>query len=64
MADIDYRPRPPFKKSGTVISPRTVTDTLTMYRGITSAPTTTGTLLDFVLETEWTTGSLINADFA
>jgi len=32
--------------------------------GITLAPTTTGTLLDFVLETEWTGGTLINADFA
>jgi hypothetical protein len=30
----------------------------------TIAPTATGTFLDFVLETEWTTGTLINADFA
>lgn len=30
---------------------------------ITHTPTTTGTLYDMVLETEWTTGTLINADF-
>ncbi|MEK7510293.1 MAG: hypothetical protein AAB567_01895, partial [Patescibacteria group bacterium] len=31
---------------------------------VTLAPDTTGTYLDFVLETEWTTGDLINADYA
>ncbi|MBI4437401.1 hypothetical protein HY631_00410 [Candidatus Uhrbacteria bacterium] len=30
---------------------------------VTIAPTTTGTMLDFVLETEWTTGDLVNADW-
>lgn len=35
-----------------------------MTGAITISPTTTGTFLDFVLETEWTTGTLIRADFA
>ncbi|MEK7615206.1 MAG: hypothetical protein AAB431_02375, partial [Patescibacteria group bacterium] len=34
-------------------------------QGVVSlTPSTTGTFLDFVLETEWTTGDLINIDFA
>ena len=32
-------------------------------QGVAIAPTTTGTMLDFQLETEWTGGTLINADF-
>ncbi|MBI2405431.1 hypothetical protein HYV21_00035 [Candidatus Microgenomates bacterium] len=31
---------------------------------ITNSPTTTGTLLDYNLETEWTTGTILNADYA
>ncbi|MFH0779656.1 MAG: tail fiber domain-containing protein [Parcubacteria group bacterium] len=35
----------------------------TLTGGLTIAPTATGTLLDYQLETEWTSGTLINADF-
>ena len=34
-----------------------------MLKPVRIAPTTTGTMLDFQLETEWTGGTLINADF-
>lgn len=37
--------------------------TLGLSQGITQTTTVTGTLYDMVLETEWTTGTLINADF-
>lgn len=36
---------------------------LDLSAGITIDPTTTGTFLDFVLETEWTSGTLIRADW-
>ncbi|TSC97416.1 MAG: polymorphic outer membrane protein, partial [Parcubacteria group bacterium Greene1014_47] len=37
---------------------------ITSDGALTIDPTTTGTFLDFALETEWTSGTLINADFA
>jgi len=37
---------------------------ITADGALTISPTTTGTFLDFALETEWTFGTLINADFA
>jgi hypothetical protein len=37
--------------------------TNTFRKGVIHEPTITGTLYDFRLETEWTTGTLINADF-
>ncbi len=38
--------------------------TIGLTGAITISPTAPGTFLDFVLETEWTGGTLINADFA
>jgi len=37
--------------------------TVALSQGITQTTTVTGTLYDMVLETEWTNGTLINADF-
>ena len=38
--------------------------TITSIGGLVIAPTAIGTKLDFALETEWVSGTLINADFA
>jgi len=42
----------------------TTTTLVNLNGGFAIAPTTTGTFADFVLETEWTAGDLINADWA
>ena len=41
----------------------TTATTLALSQGITQTTTVVGTLYDMVLETEWTGGTLINADF-
>ena len=42
----------------------TITGAINSTKAITISPTAAGTFLDFALETEWVSGTLINADFA